>query len=110
MKPKKAYAAVASNEDRWPNILSYITHRRKYEDIDNFVNTIELNGIRVDRRKYPAVQRIAASVKDKGRVLPKSVVIKVLVNGNPVRGLVDSGFLGEFMSTTLADQLKIQTR
>ncbi|KAF9552941.1 hypothetical protein CPC08DRAFT_616011, partial [Agrocybe pediades] len=56
----------------------------------------------------PAVQRNVASVKDKARILPKPVVIKVLMNGQPVRALIDPGSLGDFVSSTLVDQLKLK--
>ena len=58
--------------------------------------------------KYPALQRNAAQVKGKQRILPKPVVVSVTVNGHPVRTLLDSGSLGDFMSSTLADQLKVK--
>ena len=70
--------------------------------------TIELGGIQVDRNKYPTLQRNAAQVKGNQRILPKPIVIKVTVNGHPARALLDSGSLGDFMSSTLADQLGIK--
>ena len=66
---------------------------------------LELNGVQVDRTKYPMLQRNAAQVKDKGRILPKPLVITVNINGHLAR---DSGSLGDFMSTSLADQLKVK--
>ena len=68
---------------------------------------MELGGIQVDRNKYPALQRNAAQVKGNQRVLPKPIVVKVMVNSHPARALLDSGSLGDFMSTTLADQLGV---
>ena len=53
------------------------------------------------------MQRNAASVKAPGRPVPKPVVITVNINGHPARALLDSGSLGDFISTTLADQLKL---
>ena len=69
---------------------------------------LEVNGVQVARDKYPAVQRNAASVKDKTRVLPKPVTLTVKIDGHPARALVDSGSLGDFMSTNLANQLKVK--
>ena len=69
---------------------------------------LELGGIQVDRNKYPALQRNAAQVKGNQRVLPKPIVVKVAVNGHPARALLDSGSLGDFMSSTLADQLGVE--
>lgn len=36
------------------------------------------------------------------------MVIEVLINGHKSRALLDSGSLGDFISTTLADQLKLK--
>ncbi|KAG2061438.1 hypothetical protein BDR06DRAFT_978924 [Suillus hirtellus] len=38
---------------------------------------------------------------------PKPIVVTVHINGHPARALIDSGSLLDFMSVTLADQLKI---
>jgi hypothetical protein len=35
-------------------------------------------------------------------------VVKATINGHPARALLDSGSLGDFMSSTLADQLNVQ--
>ena len=69
---------------------------------------LELNGVQVARDKHPAVQRNAAAVKDKSHVLPKLVTLTVHVDGHPAQALVDSGSLGDFMSTNLADQLNVK--
>jgi hypothetical protein len=68
----------------------------------------ELAGIQVDRNKYPALQRNAAVVKGTHRILPKPIVARVTVNGHPARALLDSGSLGDFMSSTLVDQLQVK--
>ena len=41
-------------------------------------------------------------------MLPKSIVVQVTVNGRPARVLLDSGSLGDFISSTLADQLAVK--
>jgi hypothetical protein len=69
---------------------------------------VELNGVQVDRNKYPSLQRNSAQLKGNQRVLPKPIVVKVTVNGHPARALLDSGSLGDFLSSTLADQLSIK--
>ena len=69
---------------------------------------MELSGIQVDKNKYPALQRNAAQIKGNQRILPKPIVVKVLVNGHPARALLDSESLGDFMSSTLADQLALK--
>ena len=69
---------------------------------------LELGGVQVDRNKYPSLQRNSANVKGHNRILPKPVVVKLEVNGHPVRALLDSGSLGDFVSSTLVDQLAIK--
>ena len=54
------------------------------------------------------MQRNATSVKTTGRAVPKPVVITVKIDEHPARALLDSGSLGDFVSTTLADQLKLK--
>ena len=71
---------------------------------------LELGGIQVDRNKYPALQRNASQVRGSHRVLLKPVVVKVIVNDHPAKALLDSGSLGDFISTTLTDQLAVQKK
>ena len=75
---------------------------------DNGERLIPISGIQVSRDKYPAIQRNSAKVKDKERLLPKPVVIKVSINGEPACALIDSGSMGDFVSSTLVDQLKLK--
>jgi hypothetical protein len=98
-------AKIASDEDRWPNTLLYINGL--VDQPNDSYQSIRLNGVQVDRGHYAAVQRNAATVKDKSRLLPKPIVLKVRIHGHPARALVDSGSQGDFISTTLADQLKL---
>ena len=42
--------------------------------------------------------------------MPKLIVLKVEINGHPARALVDCGSLGDFVSLTLVDQLKLHQR
>jgi hypothetical protein len=54
------------------------------------------------------LQRNAASTRDFARIVPKPLVVVVKVNGHPARALFDSGSLGDFISSTLVDQLKLK--
>ncbi|KAJ2921120.1 hypothetical protein H1R20_g15976, partial [Candolleomyces eurysporus] len=72
------------------------------------VDAIEVAGIQVPRDSYKGVQRNAAWVKGTQRVVPKPIVVVVNVNGHPARALMDSGSLGDFISSTLVDQLKLK--
>ncbi|CAA7257324.1 unnamed protein product [Cyclocybe aegerita] len=103
---KEALAETAANEECWPDVLEYIDEliRRMADDF----NSLNVNAVQVDRGKFPAVQRNVSSVKEKGRVLPKPLVLKCLLGGHQVRALVDSGSQGDFISTTLVDQLQLR--
>ena len=81
-----------------------------YKGQETAEEMVELGGVQVDRNKYPALQRNAAQVKGNQRILPKPIVVRVTVNGHPARALLDSGSLGDFMSTTLADQLEVEKK
>ena len=72
------------------------------------LDDMELGGVQVDRSKYPSLQRNAAQVKGNQRILPKPIVVRVHVEGRPARALLDSGSLGDFISSTLADQLSLK--
>lgn len=69
---------------------------------------MELGGVQVDRTKYLSLQRNAAQVKGNQRILPKPIVVRVHVDGRPVRALLDSRSLGDFISYMLADQLSLK--
>jgi hypothetical protein len=92
---------VAMDELAQPRIWDMI-NETLYSSIDDFeFGKLEVNAVRVARDKYPVVQRNAASIKDRTRVLPKPVTLTVKIDGHPARALVDSGSLGDFMSTNL---------
>lgn len=69
---------------------------------------LELGGVQVDCNKYPSLQRNSAQIKGNHRILPKPVVVKIEINEHPVRALLDSGSLGDFISSTLVDQLSVK--
>ncbi|KAG8695605.1 hypothetical protein FRC09_009059, partial [Ceratobasidium sp. 395] len=54
------------------------------------------------------VERNAARPKDITRKLPKPIVVETTINGHKVRALIDTGSLGDFISTTVVDQLKLE--
>ncbi|KAJ2914251.1 hypothetical protein MD484_g6182, partial [Candolleomyces efflorescens] len=71
-------------------------------------DAVELAGIQVPRNSYKGVQRNAAWVKGTQRIVPKPIVVVVNINGHPSRALLDSGSLGDFISSTVVDQLKLK--
>jgi len=72
------------------------------------MDPVDLCGVQVDRNKFPPLQRNTDVPKDRTHVLPKPVVVTVRIDGQPMQALFDSGSLGGFMSSNLADQLKVK--
>ena len=54
------------------------------------------------------MQRTAAQVRSTIRTVPRPVVINVSINEKPARALLDPGSLGDFISSTLTDQLNLK--
>ncbi|PBK62874.1 hypothetical protein ARMSODRAFT_990361 [Armillaria solidipes] len=79
----------------------------RWEERNGYTHVMSIAGVQIEPKTYPAIQRHASVVKDIGRVVPRPLVIVVDINGKPCRALVDTGSLGDFMSTQLADQLKV---
>ena len=70
--------------------------------------TLELNGVQISHGNYPAVQQNAAVAKDTSCKVPRPVVVAVKTDGHLACTLLDSGSLGDFLSSTLADQLNVK--
>ena len=100
---------IGENDDVFMDDEPYTDGYDPGDDSDDNGAVIPLNGVQVDRNKYESIQRNASRIKGAAeRLLPKPVVIKFTVDGRPARALVDSGSLGDFMSATLVDQLKLK--
>ncbi|KAG5641582.1 hypothetical protein DXG03_004695, partial [Asterophora parasitica] len=69
---------------------------------------LRIFGVQIPQGSLAAIERNAVTLKDFSRVIPKPIVVVAHISGKPVRALIDSGSLGDFMSTTLADQLKVE--
>ncbi|KAJ8507317.1 hypothetical protein ONZ45_g10305 [Pleurotus djamor] len=80
-----------------------------FRDLGKEVEVIEVNGQQVQRGTYPTLQRNSSAAKDASRAVPKPIVVNVKINGHPVRALIDSGSLGDFISTSIVDQLGLKT-
>jgi len=80
----------------------------RFTETNNQYRLVELNGQQVAPGTYPAIQRNSATTRDFKRLIPKPVVIVVHINGRPARALVDTGSLADFMSSSLADQLRVK--
>lgn len=75
-----------------------------------FNQALGLYGQQVPMRTYPSVQRNLTHTKDPSRKIAKPLVIIVRIEGEPARALVDSRSLGDFMSSTLVQQLGIKKK
>ncbi|KAJ8689423.1 hypothetical protein PTI98_012326 [Pleurotus ostreatus] len=84
------------------------SERCGFNEFGDMIAVIELNGQQVQRGTYPSLQRNAAMAKDPSRAVPKPLVVTVKINGHPARALLDSGSLGDFLSTTIVDQLHLK--
>jgi hypothetical protein len=72
------------------------------------IQALELNGIQVPREMLAALEHNASVTKDMSHTVPRPIVVVAKINSQSVQALIDSGSLGDFMSTTLADQLKLK--
>lgn len=77
---------------------------------NKYVSSIKLFGQQVPTRTYLSIQCNALQAKDSSRKVPKLLVIVVKINGKLAHALVDSGSLGDFISSTLVQQLKIKKK
>ena len=66
--------------------------RRQYLTSDRYVKSVSRNG---------------AKPRDPTRKIPQPIVIDLTINGKVVRALIDTGSLSDFISNTVADQLKL---
>ena len=82
-------------------------HAELQEFKDRYVVT-SLCGQQIAQGTYLSIQRNSAARRNPARVIPKPIVIVVKINGHPARALVDSGSLGDFMLSTLAEQLHVE--
>ncbi|PFH44959.1 hypothetical protein AMATHDRAFT_10338 [Amanita thiersii Skay4041] len=76
-------------------------------------NILQLNNIGRARKSKKGkdepetIERTAMRIKDFKRIIPKPIIVTVNVNGEPVRALVDTGSMADFISMTIVDQLKL---
>ena len=83
------------------------TRGRVCDYVHQPLTSLLIAGVQIPRGTLAALQRNAVIPKDFTRVVPKPVVVVVHINRHPARALLDSGSLGDFMSTSLVDQLKL---
>jgi hypothetical protein len=103
------------NETLWSEFVMSVAHLAALEQADTTAlrHTIECNtnckGAGVEKmNNTQSLQRTASSLKDRTQLVPKSMVIRVKINGHTVKALVDSGSTADIISSALVDQLKIK--
>ena len=121
IRNKKAYPRGPNffdDEDDFPELLDDRTpsgwgilwedQSEETQDIVDLPETISCCAQRPEDPDPATVQRNATRLKGFTRKVPRPIVVVAKVNGQPTRALLDSGSLGDFISTTLADQLKVK--
>ncbi|KAJ3807018.1 hypothetical protein F5876DRAFT_24791, partial [Lentinula aff. lateritia] len=97
--------------DQWVSYsdsnLHLLFRNLEWEERHGLVHITSLAHANIEPKTYPGLQRNSGTLKEVGRLVPRPIVIVVKINDKPVRALVDSGSLGDFMSTNLSDQLKV---
>ena len=61
----------------------------------------------IDPEGVTSVERTTLRVKDKTRKLPEPIIVTAKINGQPIRALLDTGSMADFLSTTIVDQLRL---
>ena len=94
--------------EQWANETLTPPSESKDLQLVSLPPNLEVYGIQVPQGSYAGLQCNATVSKDFTRMVPKPVVIVVHINGHPACALLYSGLLEDFMSTSLADQLKVR--
>ena len=74
------------------------------------IDELALNGQQVEAGMYPTMQQNLTYVWDVSRQVLKPLVIVVHINGHLAWALVDLGSLGDFVSSTLTQQLGLKKK
>ncbi|KAJ3999607.1 hypothetical protein F5050DRAFT_1564678, partial [Lentinula boryana] len=88
----------------------YLTWRASYKNSKSDAIKLLVGGVQIPKDSLNSLQRNAAAIKDHTRKVARPIIIVARINKQPVRALLDSGSLGDFMSTKLADQLHLKLR
>jgi hypothetical protein len=102
------YTSAAADPKCWDVVQPLVNKLLGDQESTLCAKSINVFGMQVNQNRYLSLPQNAATPKDKWCILPKPVVVRILVNGQPVQALLNSGLLSDFMSTTLADQLKVK--
>ncbi|KAG8725987.1 hypothetical protein FRC11_001065, partial [Ceratobasidium sp. 423] len=101
------------NKAKPSHISSSAVRLKAMDDLAVAVKQIECSATKVKVPKTAkeqvakAIEWNASVVKDITRQVPKTIIIEVLINGEPANAMLDTGSQSDLMSSTLADQLKL---
>ena len=71
---------------------------------------LQCHAVKADKNASPEyLQRNSSQPRALNRVMPEPVVVAINLNGNPVRALLDSGSLSDFVSTKVVHQLRLKS-
>jgi hypothetical protein len=80
----------------------------KMDGPSNFLQISLIETTQSSDQEIQALEQNSSRVKNSDRICLKPVVVVVHIDGQPCCTLLDSGSLSDFMSTTLANQLKLK--
>ncbi|KAG6858803.1 hypothetical protein C0995_013811 [Termitomyces sp. Mi166 len=92
-------------EDEQNEIIGLRSEETMVSEVPEKLDTLEVYGQQIEKGTYPAIQQNHAHWQNIGRHIPKPLVIVVKLDGHPVQALLDSGLLGDFVSSTTVKQL-----
>ncbi|KAG8699915.1 hypothetical protein FRC08_005038 [Ceratobasidium sp. 394] len=84
------------------------TQKPTTHTLETQLNALRIGDKKGEGSKARVIERNAAKPKDVTRKLPKPLVVEAKIDGNNVRALIDTGSLGDFISSTVVDQLKLK--
>lgn len=63
----------------------------------------------VDPEGATTIERTPLQIRDKTRRLPEPIVVEIMINGQPIRALLDTGSMADFISTSVVNYLRLPT-
>ena len=101
------------SEDR-PQIFQDMTLNRQQSIMMNAVKLMvgasraHKNAKKMEVAKVP-LEQMSMRLKDQSRKIPEPIVVLAKINGHQVQALLDNGSMADFLSTTVVDQLDLQS-
>ncbi|KAG8725309.1 hypothetical protein FRC09_002671 [Ceratobasidium sp. 395] len=101
------YEVYSEEEEEEEEEDAYSLEKKIKDQIDAY---IELYATKVKKSKERGeLERNAAMPNDFERKVARAIIVEMFVNGKSCRVLLDSGSLGNFISSTVVNQLRIKT-